>query len=120
VQLAFFGFFMTVALSFDLKLKRYPIPRCHAPDIPWRKHLNMLYITSALIMIRSVFRVIEYIQGNSGYLLQHEVYLYIFDASLMLITMAIFNIVHPSEIGRLLLAKSVYDSTELLPGSGTY
>lgn len=102
VQLLFFGFFIFVAFSFDMKLKRFPIPRSHAPDIPWRKHLNVLYGTSALIMVRSVFRVIEYIQGNSGYLLKHEAYMYIFDACLMFLTMVIFNIVHPSEIGRLL------------------
>ncbi|PLB52704.1 RTA1 like protein [Aspergillus steynii IBT 23096] len=102
VQLAFFGFFIFVEFSFDMKLKKFPIPRAHAPDIPWRKHLNVLYGTSALIMIRSVFRVIEYIQGNSGYLLKHEAYMYIFDACLMFLTMVAFNIVHPSEIGRLL------------------
>ncbi|KAI9045569.1 RTA1 domain-containing protein [Aspergillus affinis] len=102
VQLAFFGFFIFVAFSFDMKLKNYPIPRCFASDIPWRKHLNVLYVSSALIMVRSVFRVIEYIQGNSGYLLQHEAYMYIFDACLMFLTMVIFNVVHPSEIGKLL------------------
>lgn len=102
VQLAFFGFFVFVAFSFDMKLKRYPIPRCHDSDIPWRKHLNVLYSTSALIMVRLVFRVIEYIQGNSGYLLKHEVFLYIFDACLMWLTMVIFNFCHPSEIGKFL------------------
>lgn len=104
VQLAFFGFFVFVAFSFDMKLKKFPIPRSHASDIPWRKHLNVLYGTSALIMVRSIFRVIEYIQGNSGYLLKHEAYLYIFDACLMFLTMVIFNLAHPSEIGRLLEA----------------
>ena len=49
-------------------------------------------------MIRSVFRVVEYLQGFSGYLLSHEVYLYIFDAVLMLCVMVIFNLVHPSEV----------------------
>ncbi|KAK1140008.1 hypothetical protein N8T08_011004 [Aspergillus melleus] len=102
VQLAFFGFFIFVAFSFDMKLKNYPIPRSFSSDIPWRKHLNVLYVSSALIMVRSVFRVIEYIQGNSGYLLKHEAYMYIFDACLMFLAMVIFNFVHPSEIGKLL------------------
>jgi hypothetical protein len=39
-----------------------------------------------------------YIQGNSGYLLSHEVFLYIFDALLMLAVMIMFNWVHPSEV----------------------
>lgn len=51
-----------------------------------------------LIMVRSLFRAIEYLQGFDGYLLNHEVYLYIFDALLMFITMVLFNLVHPVEI----------------------
>tara|TARA_R110002060_G_scaffold984_5_gene2271 strand:+ start:888 stop:1130 length:243 start_codon:yes stop_codon:yes gene_type:complete len=42
--------------------------------------------------------MIEYIQGFDGYLLSHEVYLYIFDAVLMLAVMVIVNVVHPSEV----------------------
>ena len=60
--------------------------------------MHVLYLASALIMIRSVFRVVEYLQGNNGYLLRHEVYLYIFDAFLMLVVMCLFNWVHPAEI----------------------
>jgi hypothetical protein len=36
--------------------------------------------------------------GNDGYLISHEVYLYIFDALLMFFVMVLFAIVHPSEI----------------------
>lgn len=49
-------------------------------------------------MVRSLFRIIEYLQGFSGYLLSHEVYLYIFDAVLMLVVMVLFNVLHPSEV----------------------
>ncbi|KAE8164552.1 RTA1 like protein-domain-containing protein [Aspergillus tamarii] len=109
VQIFFFGFFIVTAGSFDLKLKKYPIPRCRSAEIPWRKHMNVLYASSMLIMIRSVFRLIEYLQGNNGYLLHHEIFLYIFDAVLIFITMVIFNICHPSEIGRLLAKGAEYE-----------
>jgi hypothetical protein len=66
--------------------------------LPWKRHLYNLYIASTLIIVRSVFRVIEYLQGNSGYLLSHEVFLYLFDALLMLAVMVLFIGVHPSEI----------------------
>ncbi|PYI31517.1 hypothetical protein BP00DRAFT_475123 [Aspergillus indologenus CBS 114.80] len=108
VQIFFFGFFMLTAGAFDRKLKKYPIPRCRDPSIPWRKHLNILYLTSFLIMVRSVFRLIEYLQGNDGYLLHHEVFLYLFDAVLIFSAMAVFNFFHPSEI------------TQLLGGGGDY
>jgi hypothetical protein len=66
--------------------------------LPWKRHMHALYIASGLIMIRSVFRVVEYLQGNNGYLLRHEVYLYIFDALLMLIVMCLFNWIHPAQV----------------------
>lgn len=99
VQLAFFGFFVVVALSFDYKISRSPTSI--SAVAPWRKHMTMLYVASALIMVRSVFRAIEYLQGHDGYLLGHEIYLYIFDAILMAIVMLIFNVTHPSGIVRL-------------------
>ncbi|KAE8381945.1 RTA1 like protein [Aspergillus bertholletiae] len=109
VQIFFFAFFIVTASSFDLKLKKYPFPRCYSAEIPWRKHMNVLYASSVLIMIRSVFRLAEYLQGNNGYLLHHEIFLYIFDAVLIFIAMVIFNICHPSEIGRLLGSKAGYE-----------
>ncbi|CAI7567830.1 unnamed protein product [Penicillium pancosmium] len=102
IQILFFGFFIITSSAFDYKLKKYPIPRSFDHKIPWRKHLNVLYVTSFLILVRSLFRVAEYLQGNDGYLLHHEVFLYIFDAVLMFITMMVFNLIHPHEIGALL------------------
>ncbi|KAJ6112075.1 hypothetical protein N7523_008136 [Penicillium sp. IBT 18751x] len=111
VQIIFFGFFVTVAVMFDTKLRKYPIPRCFAAEIPWRKHLNMLYAASLLILVRSLFRVVEYIQGNNGYLLHHEIYLYVFDALLIFIAMLIFNISHPHEITQFMDVVPDYELT---------
>ncbi|PKX92277.1 RTA1 domain-containing protein [Aspergillus novofumigatus IBT 16806] len=103
IQIFFFGFF--------IMLKRYLIPCSCSPDILWRKHLNILYVTSFLIMIRSIFRLAEYIQGNDGYLLHHEIYLYIFDALLMFITM--------QEIGQLLARAADYALTRIPDAQAT-
>ncbi|KAJ5153740.1 uncharacterized protein N7500_009179 [Penicillium coprophilum] len=111
VQIIFFGFFIVVTVLFDLKLRRYPIPRCVSGEIPWRRYLNILYVTSFLILVRSAFRLVEYIQGNQGFLLHHEVYLYVFDSLLIFIAMVIFNVAHPHEITRLLGVISDYDLT---------
>ncbi|KAJ6098470.1 hypothetical protein N7467_000005 [Penicillium canescens] len=111
VQIIFFGFFIVVAVLFDLKLRKFPIPRCFAAEIPWRKHLNILYATSLLILVRSLFRLVEYIQGNKGYLLRHEVYLYVFDSLLILIAMVVFNVAHPHEITQLLDVVPDYELT---------
>ncbi|KAJ4249061.1 hypothetical protein NW762_012393 [Fusarium torreyae] len=106
VQLIFFGVFITIAVAFDRSIRRSPTSRSHA-GVPWKKHMLALYAGSMLIMVRSVFRAIEYLQGFDGYLLHHEAYLYIFDAVLMVLVMVLFNWVHPSEITRILDERGV-------------
>jgi len=97
VQIFFFGCFIAVAVHFHIAMIKVPTARA-LNDITWRNHLVALYAASVLIMIRSIFRVVEYLQGFSGYLLSNEVYLYVFDAVLMLCVLVIFNVVHPSEV----------------------
>ncbi|CAI6331005.1 unnamed protein product [Periconia digitata] len=103
IQLAFFGAFVIVAGIFHFRLVRSRASNSHSftvniDALPWKRHLVTLYITSGLILVRSVFRVVEYLQGNAGYLLRHEVFLYIFDALLMFAVMVAFNWVHPSQV----------------------
>jgi hypothetical protein len=98
IQVLFFGFFVIVGGIFHYRVKRSPTIRSSSPDIPWERYIWALYIASVCILIRSLFRVVEYVMGESGYLLSHEIFLYIFDATLMLLTMAIYNIWHPSRI----------------------
>jgi len=102
VQLIFFGVFIVIAIAFNLAIRKNPTAQSHTHAI-WQKHMWALYIGSALIMVRSVFRAIEYLQGFDGYILNHEAYLYIFDAVLMFLTMALFNYVHPSEVMALIV-----------------
>ncbi|WYZ43507.1 hypothetical protein EsH8_VI_001206 [Colletotrichum jinshuiense] len=97
VQLVCFGFFIVVAVKFHLSVNTTPTGRSSS-GIPWRKHMMALYLGSFLIMVRSIFRVVEYLQGFDGYLLKHEAYLYVFDALLMVLVMVLFNWIHPSEI----------------------
>ena len=113
-QLFFFAFFIVIAGMFHYRLindkpvqkqvghRRLPSTQSmlyvNLTELPWKRHLYNLYATSGLIMFRSVFRVVEYLQGNAGYLLSREVFLYIFDAVLMLAVMVLFNWVHPSQV----------------------
>jgi hypothetical protein len=90
VQIAIFSVFMATAVTVHRRIIATPTSAAERGSVPWRKHLWVMYATSLLILVRSVFRVIEYIQGNDGYLISHEVFLYIFDAVLMAGVMAIF------------------------------
>lgn len=105
VQILFFSFFVAVAAVFHVRMNRVPTSKVLQSGVVahvWKKHLAVLYGGSLLILVRSVFRLIEYAQGNDGYLISHEVFLYVFDGILMLSTMVLFAVVHPSEVNALL------------------
>lgn len=88
VQFIAFSAFIVIAIIFHRRIQRIQHPG--ASRLMWA-----LYITSAFILVRSVYRLIEFAQGNSGYLMAHEVLFYIFDSILMLLTMITYNLVHP-------------------------
>ncbi|KAG7409586.1 RTA1 like protein-domain-containing protein [Fusarium sp. MPI-SDFR-AT-0072] len=92
VQIVVFGFFVITSILFHTRLIKSPTPESLRGDVPWARYLYVLYATSFLILVRSIFRVVEYLQGNKGYLISHEVYLYVFDAILMALVMLIFMI----------------------------
>jgi hypothetical protein len=98
VQIIFFGFFMIVTLLFHRRISINPTPRSMSITVPWKKFIFVLYTVSLFIMIRSVFRVAEYVGGTDGVLQSTEVYVYIFDATLMFTAVSIFSIFHPSRI----------------------
>ncbi|EMT67492.1 hypothetical protein ACKRZS_006669 [Fusarium odoratissimum] len=92
VQIVVFGFFVVTSILFHTRLLKSPTPESLRGDVPWARYLYVLYATSFLILVRSIFRVVEYLQGNDGYLISHEFYLYVFDAILMALVMMIFMI----------------------------
>ncbi|KAF4341500.1 Rtm1p [Fusarium beomiforme] len=92
VQIVVFGFFVVTSILFHFRLLNSPTPESLRGQVPWARYLYVLYATSFLILVRSIFRVVEYLQGNKGYLISHEVYLYVFDAILMALVMLIFMI----------------------------
>ncbi|KAL4904639.1 hypothetical protein BDW74DRAFT_168252 [Aspergillus multicolor] len=101
IQLLFFSVFVYTAVRFHVGLKRRGTssPAFSGKALPpWRRHMRALYIGSGLIFVRSLFRLVEYAQGNGGYLVSHEVYLYLFDAVLMVGVMGVFGVLHPSEV----------------------
>jgi tellurite resistance protein TehA-like permease len=98
LQLLFFGFFVIVSAVFHARLARHPTRVLLTESLPWERQLYALYAASGLILVRSIFRLVEYAQGNDGYLISHEVFLYIFDAVLMWAVMAVMAWFHPSEI----------------------
>ncbi|KAF4452332.1 RTA1-domain-containing [Fusarium albosuccineum] len=120
LQLLVFGFFMIISVAFYLRISRQPTRRSQNALNPWRKHLFVLYLSSLLIMIRSVFRLVEYVQGEDGYLLGSEVWLYVFDAALVLVVVILFNLVHPSQMRGMVGGEEKFDLAHMttVPQSG--
>ncbi|KAH7351323.1 RTA1 like protein-domain-containing protein [Rhexocercosporidium sp. MPI-PUGE-AT-0058] len=100
VQLLFFGFFMLVALIFFKRMRsspaRYTIPTYGKRT--WAALLNLLFAAAALIILRCIFRMIEFSQGHTGYLASHEVYMYLFDAFPMFVVQAMFHFIHAGDV----------------------
>jgi hypothetical protein len=90
VQIVIFGLFCTISLVFHRRMIREPTAESIGTIMPWEPCLYMLYAVSLLIMIRSIFRIIEYAQGYTGYALSHEWTLYIFDTLLMWLVTVIY------------------------------
>ncbi|KAE8370391.1 putative RTA1 domain protein [Aspergillus caelatus] len=98
IQLISFGLFGVVAAVFYRRILKSPTSECFNSNVQWESSLHMLFTVSALIMIRSIFRVIEYWSGESAYLLQHEWPMYVFDSVPMLVVMTLFYVRYPSRI----------------------
>ncbi|KAK0197505.1 RTA1 like protein-domain-containing protein [Armillaria mellea] len=94
IQIVWFGGFILVSVVFHHRMRVVPIV---VEKYSWRKFMYALYAASTMIMVRSVFRVVEYAGGNDGYLMRSEVWLYIFDSVLMSGVITLFIICHPSD-----------------------
>ena len=95
-QLFFFGIFFINAVWFHWK-EHHKCGKINR-GARWKKHLHALYVGSLLIMARAIYRIVEYSEGSSGYVVSHEVFLYVLDALFMLVVMLVFAIVHPGHI----------------------
>lgn len=104
VQLLFFSVFIITSTIFHFRVHRKPTSMSlETPAIDWKSTswetiMVTLYVASILILIRSIFRLIEFAQGNDGYLISHEVFLYVFDSMLMFFTMIAMVVYHPSKL----------------------
>ena len=90
LQLIFFGIFLTISLIFFRRVRSNPSYLVSSTPVKhnkrsWQTLLKFLFLSAALIIFRCVFRIIEFAQGDDGYLMKKEVFIYIFDAAPMLI-----------------------------------
>ncbi|KAH8662390.1 RTA1 like protein-domain-containing protein [Xylariales sp. PMI_506] len=98
IQIFMFGFFIVVAITWHYRYETRSPQAVAQSKTTWKKVLWMIYCVSLLIMVRSVYRVCEFVLGNSGYLMTHEWSLYVFDSSMMFIVMAVYYLWYPDAL----------------------
>ncbi|KAI4111984.1 MAG: hypothetical protein LQ338_008337 [Usnochroma carphineum] len=96
LQILIFSLFIVVSIIFHKKLRKQLTRHLVAEDLKWQKMMVVLYVVSALILVRNIFRVVEYIGGRDGPLLRVEWPIYVFDALLMAATMVIWGVWYPN------------------------
>lgn len=103
IQLLFFGFFVVVAAVFHWRVKRNSRNISHSSEQgkKWESIMWALYAACFLILVRSIFRVAEFVEGNDGFIMRREYLLYIFDACLMALSGIVLVVIYPgSFLGR--------------------
>ncbi|KAF2681538.1 RTA1-domain-containing protein [Lentithecium fluviatile CBS 122367] len=116
LQVATFIVFLFASVEFQIRMTRkarfFPIAN---GSISWRKMLYILYTVSALILLRCIFRLIEYSMGNASYLIAHEWTLYVFDAVPMFMVLVLLLVLQPTKYVQREERKA---SSSSVPGSG--
>lgn len=100
IQIMFFGVFVVVAFVVDRRLSRAPTHTAQRLDaqntrLGWRGVLRVIYIASAMIFVRSIFRLVEFCGDSDSPMMKTEAYLYVCDSTLMFGVLAILIYYHP-------------------------
>ena len=83
LQVVFFCIFVLCGIIFHIRVTRAENAMSVRPALRLNWMLASLYICSAFVVIRNIYRLIEYKTGKSGYIQTHEWPAYAFDIALM-------------------------------------
>ncbi|KAH6661698.1 RTA1 like protein-domain-containing protein [Halenospora varia] len=100
-QLAALSFFIFTSWYVFHRIKRDPSPLfSRTSSVNWENHFKAIGFVTLVMIVRSVVRSIEFLQGQGGYVISHEIFIYVFDAALMFLIMAVFLLIHPGRLVR--------------------
>ncbi|KAJ5974491.1 ZIP metal ion transporter [Penicillium waksmanii] len=112
IQLVAFGMFSVAAVRFNFTSKRFAksiseryessgeksyiidglVKKKHWPAL-----LRVVNFTTLLILVRSIYRLVEFTEGTTGYLNTHEWTMYVFDALVIYPCVALYVYWHPGK-----------------------
>ncbi|ORY23795.1 RTA1 like protein-domain-containing protein [Naematelia encephala] len=112
-QLVSYAIFMALIVDFGIKMhSRYPERRASdsssstrftsndpGPKREWKRFYAVIVCASVALIIRTIYRIVEYAEGSQteGYVAQHEVFFYCFDATALVIALAPMTIFWPAD-----------------------
>ena len=97
VNLVSFAIFYLQIFYFDYRTRKLPptFPIGSRYQKVWRKFLYVIYFSSFLVVVRQIYRVIEFSQGFTGYLAVHEAYFYVFETLPIFLSSTVYAIYFP-------------------------
>ncbi|KAK5065259.1 hypothetical protein LTR84_001097 [Exophiala bonariae] len=117
VQLFFLAIFTSLAVGFQRRLKQQTLslatrqsdsdsesqlqndmPREIPSPALAKKLLILMYVVMGLVILRNVYRLIEFSTGVDSTITKHEWYQYVWDAAPMFLASLVLNIVYPGKI----------------------
>lgn len=112
LQILVFAAFAVVALVWHRRMKREPTAAASSSGAAgrWESVMLMLYAVGSLVMVRCVFRVVEYGMGREAYLLRNEWTMFVFDSALMVVAVGVFAWWYPGRLPE--PRKGIYEQME--------
>lgn len=94
------AFILQLAVVY-VRTKRDPPPVVFMmASVRWENHFRAAEVVIVLLIVRSIVRAVEYLQGDGGFVISHEFFIYFFDAALMWIVMMMYLVIHPARLIR--------------------
>ncbi|KAH8900810.1 RTA1-domain-containing protein [Thozetella sp. PMI_491] len=93
-------FQLVVMIVFMTLVWRYYRKTLEETPVPWRRYTAVLAVSVTMIWIRNLVRAIEFVQGFHGFISENEAMMYVFDATLMLLVLVLFVVLHPGRLIR--------------------
>jgi len=97
LQVATFVVFLVALIDFEIRMSKKTTTTGRGESSNWKKMLWILKIVSSLILLRCIFRLVEYAMGNASYLIAHEWTLYAFDAVPMFLVSVLLLVFQPTK-----------------------
>lgn len=100
VQLVALSIFILTSVYLYIRITQETGPFLDSYFVRWRRYFRTIEAVTGIMIVRSIVRAVEYLQGQGGFVISHEIFIYLFDALPMFLVMLGFAIIHPGRLVR--------------------